>query len=148
MKIFIKKNNKKGFTLLELLVSISIISILLLAFLTIILSSIKVNTKNDKDISALHIAQSEIEVVRKQIKDGNTSFVNSENKSLVINDTLGNLYYKEIDGKRFEVRFYLDKSLESNLYNLRVIVKSKSMDTEDDYFSKKTTELVTQVYGI
>lgn len=148
MKIFIKKNNKKGFTLLELLVSISIISILLLAFLTIILSSIKVNTKNDKDISALYIAQSEIEVVRKQIKDGNTSFVNSENKSLVINDTLGNLYYKEIDGKRFEVRFYLDKSLESNLYNLRVIVKSKSMDTEDDYFSKKTTELVTQVYGI
>ena len=148
MKIFIKKNNKKGFTLLELLVSISIMSILLLAFLTIILSSIKVNTKNDKDISALHIAQSEIEVVRKQIKDGNTSFVNSENKSLVINDTLGNLYYKEIDGKRFEVRFYLDKSLESNLYNLRVIVKSKSMDTEDDYFSKKTTELVTQVYGI
>lgn len=148
MKIFIKTNNKKGFTLLELLVSISIISILLLAFLTIILSSIKVNTKNDKDISALYIAQSEIEVVRKQIKDGNTSFVNSENKSLVINDTLGNLYYKEIDGKRFEVRFYLDKSLESNLYNLRVIVKSKSMDTEDDYFSKKTTELVTQVYGI
>lgn len=148
MKIFIKTNNKKGFTLLELLVSISIISILLLAFLTIILSSIKVNTKNDKDISALHIAQSEIEVVRKQIKDGNTSFVNSENKGLVINNTLGNLYYKEIDGKRFEVRFYLDKSLESNLYNLRVIVKSKSMDTEDDYFSKKTTELVTQVYGI
>ena len=91
MKIFIKTNNKKGFTLLELLVSISIISILLLAFLTIILSSIKVNTKNDKDISALYIAQSEIEVVRKQIKDGNTSFVNSENKSLVINDTLGNL---------------------------------------------------------
>ena len=148
MKIFIKTNNKKGFTLLELLVSISIISILLLAFLTIILSSIKVNTKNDKDISALYIAQSEIEVVRKQIKDGNTSFVNSENKGLVINNTLGNLYYKEIDGKRFEVRFYLDKSLESNLYNLRVIVKSKSMDTEDDYFSKKTTELVTQVYGI
>ena len=96
MKIFIKTNNKKGFTLLELLVSISIISILLLAFLTIILSSIKVNTKNDKDISALYIAQSEIEVVRKQIKDGNTSFVNSENKSLVINDIIKRLMVKDL----------------------------------------------------
>ena len=64
------RNNNKGFTLLELLISLSIITIILLAFSTITISSIKGNTKNDKDISALNLAQSEIEVVRKQIKDG------------------------------------------------------------------------------
>lgn len=153
----IKKNNNKGFTLLELLVSISIMSIILLAFLTIIMSSIKGNTKNDKDISALHIAQSEIEVVRKQIKDGNTSFVNSENESLVlssINDSIENtqnIYYKNIDGKIFEVKFYISKneeSLEGSLYKLWIRVKSKQINGEDDYFSKKYTELVTEVFGM
>ena len=54
------RNNNKGFTLLELLISLSIITIILLAFSTIIISSIKGNTKNDKDINALNLAQSEI----------------------------------------------------------------------------------------
>ncbi len=155
----IKKNNNKGFTLLELLVSISIMSIILLAFLTITISSIKGNTKNDKDIGALHIAQSEIEVVRKQIKDGNTSFVNSENESLVLSDSNNftdteNVYYRTVDDKRFKVEFYIsidkfkdNESIEGKLYNLKVIVKSRPLDEEDDYFSKKCTELITQVFG-
>lgn len=150
------KNNNKGFTLLELLVSISIISIILLAFSTIIISIIKGNRKNDKDINALNLAQSEIEVVRKQIKDGNTSFVNSENESLVLSDNSDsientrNIYYKNVDGKRFEVKFYIYKNEESlggNLYKLCARVESKQINGEDDYFSKKYTELVTEVFG-
>ena len=85
------RNNNKGFTLLELLISLSIITIILLAFSTIIISSIKGNTKNDKDISALNLAQSEIEIVRKQIKDGKTSFKNSENETLEFNSIIDSI---------------------------------------------------------
>lgn len=161
----IRKKTNKGFTLLELLISISIISIIVLAFSTMIMSSIKGNTKNDKDISALNLAQSEIEVVRKQIKDGKTSLKNSENETLeikLINDSIEdtnsdpiedtkNIYYKDVDGKSFEVKFYISKD-EDSLYKLWVRVKSKQKNDEenwaDDYFSKKYTELVTEVFGI
>ena len=155
------RNNNKGFTLLELLISLSIITIILLAFSTIIISSIKGNTKNDKDINALNLAQSEIEIVRKQIKDGKTSFKNSENETLEFNSIIDsienteNIYYKDVDGKNFEVKFYISKNdeyLGGSLYKLWVRVKSKQKDEEDnwedDYFSKKYTELITEVFGM
>lgn len=155
------RNNNKGFTLLELLISLSIITIILLAFSTIIISSIKGNTKNDKDINALNLAQSEIEIVRKQIKDGKTSFKNSENETLEFNSIIDsienteNIYYKDVDGKNFEVKFYISKNdeyLGGSLYKLWVRVKSKQKDDEDnwedDYFSKKYTELITEVFGM
>lgn len=155
------RNNNKGFTLLELLISLSIITIILLAFSTIIISSIKGNTKNDKDISALNLAQSEIEIVRKQIKDGKTSFKNSKNETLEFNsisdsiENTENIYYKDVDGKNFEVKFYISKNdeyLGGSLYKLWVRIKSKQKDEEDnwedDYFSKKYTELITEVFGM
>ena len=131
------RNNDKGFTLLELLISLSIITIILLAFSTIIISSIKGNTKNDKDISALNLAQSEIEILRKQIKDGKTDF----------NDEP---YIKEIDGKKFEVKLSVSESKEDTssqytLYEVYVSVEAKQENEENDYFSKKHTELVTEV---
>ena len=131
------RNNNKGFTLLELLISLSIITIILLAFSTIIISSIKGNTKNDKDISALNLAQSEIEILRKQIKDGKTDF----------NDEP---YIKEIDGKKFEVKLSVseskdDTSSQYTLYEVYVSVEAKQENEENDYFSKKHTELVTEV---
>ena len=133
------RNNNKGFTLLELLISLSIITIILLAFSTIIISSIKGNTKNDKDISALNLAQSEIEILRKQIKDGKTDF----------NDEP---YIKEIDGKKFEVKLSVSESKEDTssqytLYEVYVSVEAKQENEENDYFSKKHTELVTEVLG-
>lgn len=155
------RNNNKGFTLLELLISLSIITIILLAFSTIIISSIKGNTKNDKDINALNLAQSEIEIVRKQIKDGKTSFKNSKNETLEFNsisdsiENTENIYYKDVDGKNFEVKFYISKNdeyLGGSLYKLWIRVKSKQKDEEDnwedDYFSKKYTELITEVFGM
>ena len=155
------RNNNKCFTLLELLISLSIITIILLAFSTIIISSIKGNTKNDKDISALNLAQSEIEIVRKQIKDGKTSFKNSKNETLEFNsisdsiENTENIYYKDVDGKNFEVKFYISKNdeyLGCSLYKLWVRIKSKQKDEEDnwedDYFSKKYTELITEVFGM
>ena len=142
------RNNNKGFTLLELLISLSIITIILLAFSTITISSIKGNTKNDKDISALNIAQSEIEVIRKQIKDRETNLKNSENKSIEKNTK--EIYSKEIDGKKFEVELCVsekEKFSQYILYKLCVSVEAKQKNEKSDYFSKKHTELVTEVFG-
>ena len=130
------RNNDKGFTLLELLISLSIITIILLAFSTITISSIKGNTKNDKDISALNIAQSEIAVIRKPIKDRDTNLKNSDSK--------------EIDGKKFEVELCVsekEKFSQYILYKLCVSVEAKQKNEKSDYFSKKHTELVTEVFG-
>lgn len=140
------KINIKGFTLIEMLIAMSIISILVLAFHTTITSTIKGNAKNERDIKALNIAQSEIEVVRNQIKEGNTVFVNSNNESLTIGES-DNIYYKEVDGIEFEVKLSIEENTNSNMYDLKVVVKSKNKNSNTNYSSEKETELVTQVFG-
>lgn len=64
-----KLKKEKGFTLIELLVALAIVGIILLAFFKSIDSTTRINTKNDRDIKALNIAQSEIENLRNQIKN-------------------------------------------------------------------------------
>ncbi|MGL4911775.1 MAG: PulJ/GspJ family protein, partial [Romboutsia sp.] len=54
-------NKNNGFTLLELLVSLAIVGLILLGFFRVMDSTQRINTKNDRDIKALNILQSEIE---------------------------------------------------------------------------------------
>ena len=74
-KLLKAKRDIKGFTLIELIIALSIISILSLAFFKILNSSIKYNTKNEKDIKALNIAQSEVENLRREIKLSNLQII-------------------------------------------------------------------------
>lgn len=71
--MILKIKNNKGFTLIEILISMAIISIVLFSLFTIINLSIKQNTKNEKDIKLLNIAQSEIENLRKEIKSSSNN---------------------------------------------------------------------------
>lgn len=128
-----KLKQNKGFTLIELLVALAIVGIILLAFFKVTYSTTKMNVKNDIDIKALNLAQSEIENLRNQIKNG----VQAEEKT----------YIKSIDGKEFEVSLYnISKSkvstqnnnLDTGLYMYTINIKVKPCDT---YFSGKTTEL-------
>lgn len=64
-----KLKQNKGFTLIELLVALAIVGIILLAFFASINSTIRMDAKNDRDIKALNIAQSEIENLRTYIKN-------------------------------------------------------------------------------
>ena len=58
-----KLKKSKGFTLIELLVALAIVSTILLAFFKVTDSTTKMNVKNDLDIKALNLAQSEIKKV-------------------------------------------------------------------------------------
>lgn len=160
------KNNKKGFTLIEILIAMSIISLIAMAFFTIVNTSIKINTKNETDLKSLNIATSEIENLREQIKDINDSNIIINNELVVeawsssgnvtkVKDKVGNSqiitdkkvrYTKSIDGFVCNVEVEISKGEISTkgmyLYNIKI----DSM-LQDKYFTKKNTTLETSVFG-
>ena len=131
-----KINKSKGFTLIEVLVSISILSIIGLAFFSTVNTSIKTNKKNEMDIKALHLAESEIENLRVQIKKSKESTLNivDSNKNKIIIG-IENIY----TSGEYIVKIKVEKK-ESLLYEIRVNVESIKQD-----FSKKKTEIITLV---
>lgn len=136
------KINKKGFTLLELLIAMGIMSIIALAFFGFLNSSIKFNTKNEKDIKALNIAQSEVENIREQIKSGKKdSFITCDNEDIKLGYL--NEYEVLLDEKNNAYNINIELTKEQNdLYNIKVNVKFSN-----EYFSKKSVNLITQVFG-
>lgn len=136
----------KGFTLLELLVSLSIITLILISFFKVYNSTIRVNTKNDIDIKALNLAQSEIENLRNQIKskednedieikytiDSNIdnpddSDINSIGIKIPIKDSNDEMEWIQ-DGKNFILNIHNDKY--TNVTDINIseseIIKSRS----------------------
>lgn len=129
-----KKDKSKGFTLVEVLISLSILSILMLVFFSIINTSIKTNKKNEIDINAMNIAQSEVENIRVQIKNNNTSNIkNLENNIIIKNEK--NTY--TLDDYNLEILVQQKSEL---LYEINVKVKPKNSN-----FSKKEAQIITQV---
>jgi prepilin-type N-terminal cleavage/methylation domain-containing protein len=87
--------NKKGFTLTEILIALSIASIISIGFFQVINMTIKTNSKNEKDIKSLNIAQTEIESLRAQIKNAT-----NDNKNIKIYiDKDENRKFIDIDSK-------------------------------------------------
>lgn len=64
---------ESGFTLIEILVSLTIVSIISMAFFTIVNMTTRKNAKNEKDIQAMDIAQSQIEYLTKEIKSSGSA---------------------------------------------------------------------------
>lgn len=147
----IKKNS--GFTLIELLIAMSILSIVVMSFFIIINTSIRSNAKNEKDIVALSIAQSEIENLRKQIKlssDADSyTFTSMESTKIFLNEE--NTFTKNIDGLDYNITIILklanrvefenvvlQNEQYNNLYNLSVSVLPQNL-------SEKYTKIETQI---
>lgn len=63
---------KKGFTLIEMLISMAILSIVMFSFFSILNNSIVMNKKTEVDIKGMNIAQSSMEEIRSDIKSGRT----------------------------------------------------------------------------
>lgn len=150
----------KGFTLIELIVSLAITSVLMLAFFTIVNSSIRSNSKNESDIKSLHVAQSEIENLRQQIKSGNDGKINIKvnGKTIEFINNIGNvdgkqdiLYKRDVGDKTYLIKlnisredinkydgYLYDIDIKSELYN-------KKKDDVEKYVSKKETGLTTKI---
>lgn len=148
-----KYKNNKGFTLLELLVSLAIITILLLAFFRIIDSTIRISTKNDRDIKALNIAQSEIENVRSQLKNlGDEKTINIDGQSIKVDEIEATVktieYSKDYKGKDYQIIMNLNKNEEvEDIYLKDMYLVDVKIDVKlkDKYFSKKNTECQTTI---
>ena len=120
--------NKRGFTLIEVLISLSILLIVGSTFFSITNNSIRINSKNDKYIQEMNVAQSVIEGIRDDIKSGKEPYDN-------INYSLKEDYIVSIeDIKKEEVK-------KLYLYTFAVKVKNK-------YETNREVVLKTQVLGV
>ena len=150
----IKFEKSKGFTLIELLVSLAIVGTILLAFFKIIDSTNRMNVKNDRDIKALNIAQSEIENLRSQIKekaDNNErklfvydNSLDSNDKKIEISFDKKNEYFRIYEDADIKYKICLDikrEMVKEDTFNDYIYTINITVQLEDKYFSKKITEI-------
>ncbi|MCR8746027.1 type II secretion system protein [Romboutsia lituseburensis] len=144
----VKKDNK-GVTLLELLVSLAIISFLIFAFFRVINSTKRIDIKNDRDIKVINIAQSQIEDLRIQIKSlGESDKLKIQDKDIYIKD-IGKIYFKRVN---------YEKNIENQTYKVDVNLKKTNagkdlylfeieigVSLKDNYFSKRHTVIKTKI---
>lgn len=144
-----KIKDSRGFTLIELVVSISILSIIGLAFFSAINTSIKTNKKNETDIKAMHLAQSEMENLRIQIKNYKES--TPENDEINICDSKDNpvpILTEDYKKNEDDINYILDDygvkitviKKDDLLYEIMVIVFELNKN-----FSNKDTKIITRV---
>ena len=132
-----KNKSNKGFTLLELLVSLTIITFILFAFFRIINTTTRVNTKNDRDIKALNIAQTEVENLRNQIKTKLSE--SNERKLYIYNDLKRELDKKEeiefinnVSEKTY-LRILKNENGSENRYNIKLNIKRELIQGNKKY---------------
>ncbi|MEG2246760.1 MAG: prepilin-type N-terminal cleavage/methylation domain-containing protein [Peptostreptococcaceae bacterium] len=79
--------DNRGFTLIEVLISLTIVSIISMAFFMSVNMTNKENAKNEKDIQAMDIAQSQVEYLTKEIKSKKETIDIDFNGDKEINET-------------------------------------------------------------
>lgn len=145
------KKNNSGFTLIELIVSLSILSIMMVGFFTIVNTGTKSNTKNEKDIVALNLVQSEIENLRKQIKTNNTSFKSTDGTIIDIGPLKSTSITKDVDGVLYNLSITMELSKKLNEEKLNTSdteyndLYEVSVSVHPNKFSNKTTVITTQI---
>ena len=151
---FTKYQNNRGFTLIEILIAMSLISLMAIAFSTILNSTIKANSVNEKNIKCLNIAQSEVENIRQQIKESKPIQVESSEsyepipieinkESQVIEKDIANdnnVYYEAIKVEEKEI---IQGSSKGYLYTINIIVNYD----KEALILGKGKEITTQVFS-
>lgn len=110
-----KVNKSEGFTLVEVLVAMTIISIIALAFFRVLNNTIRMNEKTDKDIQIMDIAQSKMENMLADIREGTKNKTDIEvkiNNEVVKLDDLfkgNNTIYPEKNDSSYKTEEYIYK---------------------------------------
>lgn len=156
------KHNKtnRGFTLIEVLISLSIVNIILLSLFSFYNSSIKFNKKNETDINSLNVSQTAIESMRIYSKLNNKfgididndgvddlGFDNSESNWVDL-DSEYKIYTGNLDTLEIEKdnNKYLATINSVKRYKNNMSVYTVELETKSKYNSTKKINLITQVY--
>ncbi|MEF9992165.1 MAG: prepilin-type N-terminal cleavage/methylation domain-containing protein [Peptostreptococcaceae bacterium] len=96
--------DNRGFTLIEVLISLTIVSIISMAFFMSVNMTNKENAKNEKDIQAMDIAQSQVEYLTKEIKSKKETIDIDFNGDKEINET------EDINSNEKILKSYIQKN--------------------------------------
>ena len=156
------KHNKtnRGFTLIEVQISLSIVNIILLSLFSFYNSYIKFNKKNETDINSLNVSQTAIESMRIYSKLNNKfgididndgvddlGFDNSESNWVDL-DSEYKIYTGNLDTLEIEKdnNKYLATINSVKRYKNNMSVYTVELETKSKYNSTKKINLITQVY--
>jgi len=120
------QNNKKGISIIEILVAITIITIGLFSLFSLTNFSLKARSHNERNIMAVNLSSEMIEAVR---------IVRDENWNNISGLTMGVDYYPVQSGAAPDWQWVLQSGSESVLggqYLRRVLFEDVSRDTNDD----------------
>lgn len=117
------KKNKKGFTLIEALISTAILTIIIVSFFSMIVNVIRVNEKNERDIQSRTILNS--------ITENVTSYIRKNGKVGVIGN---NSFFEEnIESDTGEIELYIRQ--------IDINDKIEFIDKNNDKIDKTTKDM-------
>lgn len=114
-------NSKQGFTLIEIIVALAVLSIMMVAFLTLFAASFNINTKVDNDSKAFYLAESYME----EVYSKSQAVSHTDTASQLGFAADGSEYKKNEDGFEIKLKFSESDS-ESDLYNVLIRVYDNS----------------------
>ena len=122
------KKDKSGLTLLEILLSIAIIGIILIAFISLFTISGKINIKSESILKSTYIGQNVMEIIHSASKniefdEFNTNLEEELGDNFLLDATRENIFiYREEESLEKFVKIKIEK--EADMKNLiRVLVK-------------------------
>lgn len=143
MKIY----KSKGFTLIEVLIAVSLISIIALSFMMFSNSRTKVNSKNEHDIHGLNIAQSEMESLREQIKENKLGIkITTDNNSEINIPSSQNDFKTQYTRKNKSIGYIVDLEINKVTVGSKVLHKIKiTTYCDNDDLSRRKTNLYAEI---
>lgn len=134
-----------GFTLIEILAALAIVSIVSMAFFTTINMTTKYNAKNEKDIQAMDVAQSEIEYFTKEIKsnkktididfndDGQIKQINNSSNECIAKESIKDNGFDNFNGDpKYIVKYEGNENTKYQVF-VKIDTQEKSQQIKDYY---------------
>ena len=128
------KLKNKGFTLIEVLIALFIVSLVSMSFFMIVNITNRSNAKNEKDIQAMDIAQNEIEHITKDIKDNKNTIdldLNGDGNIVSTNSLKTNEKINKNKVKEYMVRY---EGRENTNFQIQVKITTKEINQQVKHF--------------